>query len=72
MDSKGIKEALSEEVEEERQGVIEFHLLVAECHDEEDRTQTIFVPDQTSHGKDHQAKGDSVVLEMAVIDQDQT
>jgi hypothetical protein len=49
-----IKKALSEQVEEERQSVIEFHLFVAECHDEEDRAKTVLVPDQTGNCKDHQ------------------
>ncbi len=67
-----IKKALSEQVEEERQSVVEFHLFVAECHDEEDRAETVLVPDQTGNCKDHQTQGDPVVLEMTVINQDQT
>ena len=67
-----IKKALSKQVEEERQSVIELHLFVAECHDEEDRAETVLVPDQTGNCKDHQTQGDPVVLEMTVINQDQT
>ena len=67
-----VKKAFAEKVEEERKSVIEFHLLVAERHDEEDGSQAVLVLDDARHGEDHQTQGDSVVLEMPVIYQDQS
>ncbi len=62
-----MKKALPEKIKEEWKRVIEFHLLVTERHDEEDGGQAVLVLDDARHGKDHETEGDSVVLEMAVI-----
>jgi hypothetical protein len=62
------EEGLPEQVEEERQGVVQLHLLVRESHHEENRSQAVLVPDQADHGQDHQPKRNSVVLEVAMVD----
>ena len=65
-----MKKAFAEKIEEEGKGVIKFHLLVAESHDEEDGSQAVLVLDDAHHCEDHKTQGDSVVLEMPVIKQD--
>ena len=64
-----IKKTFSEQVEKEGKRVVQLHLLVADGQHEADGAQQVTVKHQGSDGEDHQAQGNSVVLEVAVIDE---
>lgn len=62
----------AEQIEEERQSVIQFHLLVIESQDEEKRGREVKVLEDKGHGYYEKTEGHVVVLEVAAVDQNQS
>ena len=65
-------ESLGEEVEEEGEGVVQLHLFVVERQTEGHGAEHIFIPCDQRRGQDEEAERDVVVLEVSVVDQNQT
>ena len=64
------REAHAEEVREERRGVVERHLLVAQRRREQDGPQDVSPAHDGGDGVGGETEGPVVVLEVSVVDED--